>query len=265
MCCAPVSTEAALAVTGIAGKADPSVSSKRRVISIRYHNLVNEFGQAFRRALSLAAFLNIGMRFREINEARPLTKFIGKDGEEPYYADQATVLYHGTSLTKAREILSHGLHPKIGDFVRAFYPKFKGQPVIFAADDTFKRKCFKAALFAVSRELGYEHDYQVEEDEFYKNAAVLVIEADRNKFKQATTYHKPQRGIEKFDYYSFSPVTVDKVITGEELKTFFGPAASQHFMWAYAMKHGKKHPNDKRGQKVHELEYVFNHQARPSV
>jgi hypothetical protein len=125
------------------------------------------------------------------------------------------VLYHGTTVRRAEHILKDGLEPRLGEFFRSVYPRARVRPFISAADEPYLRKVFSAIRHAVGQEVGSDK-WRVTWEEFRAHAAVLVIETDRPKFRQATAMDRPQRGIEKYDYYAFERVQADRLIRGEE-------------------------------------------------
>lgn len=147
------------------------------------------------------------------------------DEEIDYQIDAAPVVYHGTTITRARS-MNHVIEPRVGDFLREVYPRARMQPLVFAADRQCRGKIWSSIRFAVAQELGIER-WEVTIRQFVENAALLEIETGRHKFRQATTDHRPQRGVEKFDFYSAEAVKADRVIVGRELVDFFGVAFLQ--------------------------------------
>lgn len=132
----------------------------------------------------------------------------------------ASIIYHGTTKERVKQ-MNGRIEPRVGELVRSVYPRAKVSPVVFAADENGKTKVFSAIRFAVAQELGI-HKFDVTIPQFVEHAAILKIETDRHKFDQTGQYHKPQRGIEKHDYYSYEPTRIDGVITGEAVIDFFG-------------------------------------------
>jgi hypothetical protein len=141
--------------------------------------------------------------------------------EELYYElDAAPIVYHGTTIARARS-MDHVIEPRVGDFLRDVYPRARMVPLVFAADRQCKSKIWSSIRFAVAQELGIER-WEVTIRQFVENAALLEVESDRLKFRQASSHHKPQRGVEKFDFFSVETVKADRVIVGRELVEFFG-------------------------------------------
>lgn len=150
---------------------------------------------------------------------------------DDYFVDRAEVLYHGTTLKRAEQILHQDIQPTLGEFIRSVYPRANVKPVVLATDTNFKRNILGAIRFHLAMELYASPDaiYEVTIPDFIQHGAVVEIRTDRSKFRQSTAMHKPQRGIETFDYYSFEPVKVDRIISGNELVSFFG----ESFLWSY--------------------------------
>jgi len=142
------------------------------------------------------------------------------DEEIDYEIDAAPVVYHGTTISRARS-MDHVIEPRTGDFLREVYPRAKMQPLVFAADRQCKGKIWSSIRFSVAQELGIER-WDVTIRQFVENAALLEIATDRPKFRQASAHHRPQRGVEKFDFFSAETVKADRVIVGRELVEFFG-------------------------------------------
>lgn len=162
------------------------------------------------------------MRMRDIiplSEAKSV-RLVGGGESYDYFFDASKILYHGTSRTAAKAMAGM-IEPRIGAFYRDVYPRAKANPLVFAADLDFKSKIWSACRFAVAAELKIDRR-EVTVSQFLAGAAVLKIETDRSKFKQARTNDRPHRGVEKFDFVSSDPVTIDRILVGEELYDLFG-------------------------------------------
>jgi len=142
------------------------------------------------------------------------------DEEIDYEIDAAPVVYHGTTIARARS-MDRVIEPRVGSFLREVYPRARMAPLVFAADRQCKGKIWSSIRYAVAQELGIER-WDVTIRQFVENAALLEIGTDRPKFRQASADHRPQRGVEKFDFYSAETVKADRVIVGRELVEFFG-------------------------------------------
>lgn len=142
------------------------------------------------------------------------------DTEIDYEIDAAPVVYHGTTISRARS-MGHVIEPRVGDFLREVYPRAKMAPLVFAADRQCKGKIWSSIRYAVARELGIDR-WDVTIQQFVENASLLEIATDRPKFRQATTHHKPQRGVEQFDFFASETVKADRVLVGKEVVEFFG-------------------------------------------
>ena len=141
----------------------------------------------------------------------------GIDNGNPSVVEESNnmpVLYHGTIVDNLPSIHSNGLAPRVGSFTGDIYGN-KAKPLVFAADADQARAVYCSLAASIYKKIGHMPDLQ----EFLDNAAVLVIEKDRNKFKKYEG--KIRKGsMEPGDYYSAVSVVPDRVLQGENLNNW---------------------------------------------
>ena len=130
-------------------------------------------------------------------------------------------LYHGTQKRWLPYIQKLGLFPTVGDFTRELYSEYQDhgidlEPLVFAADRQGLVKCVSAILGPPSKRTIFTAD------EFYKQAAILVIKKQSRQFARHagdfSDYHPAT--VEPHDYYTQEVVYPDFALTDDRLKRF---------------------------------------------
>lgn len=135
--------------------------------------------------------------------------------------DSPRTLYHGTQKRWLPYIEKLGLFPTVGDFTRELYSEYQDhgidlEPLVFAADRQGLGKCISAILGPPTKRTIRTAD------EFYKQAAILVIKKQSRQFARHagdfSDYHPAT--VEPQDYYTQEVVYPDFALTDDRLKRF---------------------------------------------
>ena len=131
-------------------------------------------------------------------------------------------LYHGTLKKFVPTILKYGLMPTLGEFTKEAYADYHAAGVdlpalVFAANRTGLDKCISSIMGAMRH-----HGREFSAQEFYANAAIIVIKQGERKFVQRGDDfdQKHPATVEPHDYYSDNVVYPDYAIMDQRLKSF---------------------------------------------
>lgn len=120
-------------------------------------------------------------------------------------------LYHGTLKENLPKIRKEGLVPRVGKFVERLYGK-KAVPLIFATNKEGARRVYCTLSSQIEAKIGRIPTIQ----DFREHGAILEIEKDASRFSTNLS-NRDVGSIEKGDFYSKVPVSIDNVYEGDDL------------------------------------------------
>jgi hypothetical protein len=122
-----------------------------------------------------------------------------------------SVLYHGTLKSLIPAIKTHGLQPREGAL-------WSGVPLVFAADAEHRQKLVAVMLAQIGKVIGKDF-HKMSAADVVQYGAIAII-TDTTAFQRAKGKGKPIRYLERADYYSDQPVTVDRFLVDDALMAF---------------------------------------------
>lgn len=133
--------------------------------------------------------------------------------------DDVTELFHGSIIDHYDSINENGLHPRVGPFVADIHGE--AEPLIFACGSDTLDKAEFAMRYHISKKLD-TYWTLVTLDQIAEHGLMLVLPAAA--FTQNLEYEWIKgvpKAVERFDWYSRSPVRPLRMVTGEAICDLF--------------------------------------------